>query len=53
VTPPPLLTHRLWASIGAVLGDAELGRVFERFATTSRYEWMFWDAAWRQERWPV
>jgi thiaminase/transcriptional activator TenA len=39
--------------VGAVLGEAELARVFERFATTSRYEWMFWDAAWRQERWPV
>jgi thiaminase (transcriptional activator TenA) len=39
--------------VGAGLGDAELARVFERFATTSRYEWMFWDAAWRQERWPV
>ncbi len=24
-----------------------------RFVTTSRYEWMFWDAAWRREEWPV
>jgi thiaminase (transcriptional activator TenA) len=39
--------------VGAELGDAELGRVHQRFITTSRYEWMFWDAAWRQERWPV
>lgn len=23
------------------------------FHTTSRYEWMFWDAAWRQESWAV
>ena len=23
------------------------------FATTSRYEWMFWDMGWRRERWPV
>jgi thiaminase/transcriptional activator TenA len=23
------------------------------FVTASRYEWMFWDAAWRMERWPV
>ncbi len=23
------------------------------FVTASRYEWMFWDAAWRDERWPV
>jgi thiaminase/transcriptional activator TenA len=25
----------------------------QAFATASRYEWMFWDAAWRQETWPV
>jgi len=23
------------------------------FITTSRYEWMFWDMAWRMESWPV
>jgi thiaminase/transcriptional activator TenA len=23
------------------------------FVTTSRYEWMFWDAAYRLESWPV
>ncbi|RCG30210.1 thiaminase II [Sphaerisporangium album] len=23
------------------------------FVTTARYEWMFWDASWRQESWPV
>jgi thiaminase (transcriptional activator TenA) len=23
------------------------------FTTTSRYEWMFWDGAWREETWPV
>lgn len=26
--------------------------VLERALTTARYEWMFWDAAWRLERWP-
>ena len=25
----------------------------EAFVTTSRYEWMFWDAAWTLEGWPV
>jgi thiaminase/transcriptional activator TenA len=39
--------------LGPELGPAEEARVFERYRTTSRYEWMFWDAAWRQERWPV
>jgi thiaminase/transcriptional activator TenA len=23
------------------------------FIATSRYEWMFWDMAWRMETWPV
>jgi thiaminase (transcriptional activator TenA) len=50
--PSPPLTQRLSSSI-AGLGHAELARVHQRFVTTSRYEWMFWDAAWRQERWPV
>ncbi|NHN55073.1 thiaminase II [Calidifontibacter sp. DB0510] len=30
-----------------------LARAHEAFATCARYEWMFWDAAWRQETWPV
>lgn len=38
---------------GAAAGAAERGRMTERFVTTSRYEWMFWDAGWRRERWPV
>jgi len=28
-------------------------RMRKAFVTASRYEWMFWDAAWRQETWPV
>jgi thiaminase/transcriptional activator TenA len=39
--------------VGPTLGDAERARVREHFTTTCRYEWMFWDAAWRQETWPV
>ena len=39
--------------IGAVASDLELGLMREHFTTTSRYEWMFWDAAWRLEEWPV
>jgi thiaminase (transcriptional activator TenA) len=35
------------------LAPAERSRVVEHYRTTSRYEWMFWDAAWREERWPV
>ncbi|MFE2728441.1 thiaminase II [Kitasatospora sp. NPDC059327] len=43
------LTDRL----GEEISPAERRRVVEHFTTTSRYEWMFWDAAWRGERWPV
>ncbi|WP_267594537.1 thiaminase II [Carbonactinospora thermoautotrophica] len=39
--------------IGADLSTAERDRMREHFVTTSRYEWMFWDAAWRREAWPV
>jgi thiaminase/transcriptional activator TenA len=35
------------------LAPVERARVVEHYRTTSRYEWMFWDAAWRQEHWPV
>ncbi|MDO5498392.1 MAG: TenA family protein [Propionibacteriaceae bacterium] len=28
-------------------------RALRAFRTASRYEWMFWDAAWRQETWPI
>ena len=34
-------------------GDDERNRMREAFATGSRYEYMFWDAAWRMEDWPV
>ena len=43
------LTDRL----GDQLADQELDRMREHFVTTSRYEWMFWDAGYRQERWPI
>jgi thiaminase/transcriptional activator TenA len=38
--------------IGSDLGVDDELRARRHFVTTSRYEWMFWDAAWRQERWP-
>lgn len=43
------LTDRL----GADLSLVETARMRDHFVTTSRYEWMFWDAAWRLESWPV
>lgn len=35
------------------VGSGEVELMHEAFATASRYEWMFWDAAWRHETWPV
>jgi thiaminase/transcriptional activator TenA len=39
--------------IGPALGGDERQRAGAHFAATTRYEWMFWDAAWRKESWPV
>jgi thiaminase/transcriptional activator TenA len=39
--------------VGGELSAAETERVAEHFVTTSRYEWMFWDAGYRQEAWPI
>lgn len=39
--------------VGAGLGPADEARATAHFGTTARYEWMFWDAAWRRETWPV
>ncbi len=34
-------------------GDEVRLRMHAAFAAAARYEWMFWDAAWRGESWPV
>lgn len=39
--------------IGATLCPADEARARGHFAVTARYEWMFWDAAWRREVWPI
>jgi thiaminase/transcriptional activator TenA len=39
--------------IGDAASDAERAAMREHVVTTSRYEWMFWDASWRLETWPV
>jgi thiaminase (transcriptional activator TenA) len=39
--------------IGTEVSAAELSLMREHFTTTSRYEWMFWDAGYRRETWPV
>jgi thiaminase (transcriptional activator TenA) len=39
--------------VGAALNPAEESVARAHFATTARYEWMFFDAAYRREDWPV
>ena len=39
--------------LGGQLGPAERALVGRHFRVTSQYEWMFWDAGYRRERWPV
>jgi len=40
-------------TLGPSLTAAERGRAHRHFRATSRYEWMFWDMAYRKEAWPV
>ena len=35
------------------LPETRRERIRGHFLTTSRYEWLFWDAAYRQERWQI
>ena len=37
----------------ADLPEGALRKLEEVFLTSSRYEWQFWEMAWRLERWPV
>lgn len=39
--------------VGATLADSEEEVARGHFALTARYEWMFFDAAYRREEWPV
>ena len=39
--------------VGALLSEAERAVVARHYRATSRYEWMFWDSAYRQETRPL
>jgi thiaminase/transcriptional activator TenA len=39
--------------IGPELSETESALAHRHFCLTSQYEWMFWDAAWREEVWPL
>jgi len=38
---------------GAEVAPAEEARARRVFSLANRYEWMFWDAAWQEEAWPL
>lgn len=46
------LRERLNARAGE-LSAAERARCLAHFVTSARYEYLFWDMAWRKETWPV
>jgi thiaminase/transcriptional activator TenA len=39
--------------VGAAADASQRARMQEVFAQGCRLEWMFWDAAWREEPWPI
>ncbi len=48
-----LQQYRHLDRLGPELGAAERRRVVDHCRTSARYEWMFWDAALRDEAWPL
>ena len=48
-----LLALELTDQVGLGLAPAAEATARQHFRTAARYEWMFWDAAYRQETWPV
>jgi thiaminase (transcriptional activator TenA) len=45
--------RQLLDQVAAGLPEHQLKKLEEIFLTSSRYEWQFWEMAWKQERWPV
>jgi len=39
--------------LAAGLPERDLQKLEAAFLTSSRYEWQFWDMAWKMEQWPV
>jgi thiaminase/transcriptional activator TenA len=40
-------------SLAAGLPERDLRKLEATFLTSSRYEWQFWEMAWKMERWPM
>jgi thiaminase (transcriptional activator TenA) len=45
--------RELMDRLAADAGEAGRSRIEEAFLTSSRYEYLFWEMAWRRETWPV
>jgi thiaminase/transcriptional activator TenA len=43
----------IFDALAAAATPAVRAEMQQAFTTASRYEWMFWDAAWRMESWPI
>jgi thiaminase (transcriptional activator TenA) len=39
--------------LASELSESRLQRLEDTFLTSSRYEWLFWEMAWKMEDWPV
>jgi thiaminase/transcriptional activator TenA len=46
-------SRELLDRLAAGLPKRELKKLEEAFLTSSRYEWQFWEMAWKMERWQV
>lgn len=40
-------------ALASTVDEPTYAAMIDAFVTAARYEWMFWDAGWRQEPWPV
>lgn len=40
-------------NLAAGLPERDLQKLEAAFLTSSRYEWLFWEMAWKMERWPI
>jgi len=45
--------RELLDSLAAGLPERDLKKLEEAFLTSSRYEWQFWEMAWKMERWRI
>jgi thiaminase/transcriptional activator TenA len=43
----------VYDALAAEEDQATLARCEQNFLVSSRFEWRFWDAAYRRETWPV